>query len=277
MYSYLTVPIYLVILMYATAGLPFLVWGFLSHNGNMKWPSCLLALFGLLMYSLLTGHGALGTYGAGDAIYLAEVIAAVALFLGGRWINSSTLSLLFRLLPLLCVIELVYWDVAVFPFWVYYAHSILEPLTVAVWASMAVLALFAVVHFVAGRRSPRLPVILGAFGPLLITPFHPFYFVGYAVGGATGWLVARWHCFDGTIPLLRKLQGHSIMWALVGLGFAFAFLISATYGTFGLLTDEPNYQDSYVMDLAFAAGYSYLVSILIWPSAKGHSDFALVK
>ena len=123
---------YVVIFVYA-AGLPFVIWGFLCGSRDMKWLPWLLSFVGLLTYSLLTGDGTLGASGTGDAIYLGQAIAAVTLFLLGRKLACwpGRLSRLFDILPALCVVGLAYWSVLIFPFWVYYANSILGPLTVA--------------------------------------------------------------------------------------------------------------------------------------------------
>lgn len=185
------------------------------------------------------------------AIILVSVTSTTMLILGRGDIRERPTPRRARvsLLIVICV-GLAYWNLSVSPLYFYYVHSLLEPLTIAGLTLAQAMLVYAVIRLLKRWiRNARLPFILAAVVPFIVTPFHPFFLIAWVLGAISGWLAP-----SNVGPLRVNL--HPLL-ALAIVLFGYSLLINAVFGTFviGVFT-ELSYEDAFTFDFAIALLYA---------------------
>lgn len=185
------------------------------------------------------------------AIALVSVVSVTVFIVRRREVHAThrprhaTLSLLL----VLCV-GLIYWNLSISPLYFFYVHSLLEPLTIAGLSLAQAMLVYVVARLLTGwARNSRFPFILGAIVPFLVTPFHPFLVIAWALGAISGWLGPS----DESSP---RVHPHpSLVFTVVIFGYA--LLINAVFGTFVIgAFRESAYEEAFTFDFAVAMLYA---------------------
>ncbi len=232
------------ILLFYTGAVPFLCWGWLTREKRPGIPWWLTALLVAAVWVLKAG---------GSPVFAAFLVSCAIAFAVGHflWYRLARPERLVDVLPWQCL--LISWygqaphlslfrvDVENFLFW---------PAVVGGISVITMLAALGLSRPFFGGTLPRLPYFLGALLPLLLNPFHPYRWLAYGLGVATGWNLPYEEASNREEyrPLLR----------MIGFTFLFWFLSQGAWATWmeRAFPFGPDYSTLLISDLALSTFYA---------------------
>jgi len=248
------------------AVVPFIFWGWMSEGGRGRAIWWLLAIL----------VGAAYAFAAADSMAFGALLLACIIGFGVVRFLRRPLGpprALINLLPYACLLGLFFCnaDFRFRPMHVDWGQFVIMPAMGGAVSVVATLLGFGVGKLLLRRRPSRIPVLLGAFLPLLINPFHPYMWAAYAVGGISGWSVA-------SKESVQQRTTWGTLMELAGVTFVFWFVSAGAWST--LMGQSwplgPAYAEMFIANVALSFFYgrrAHLIAAPDRPAPTTVSDY----